>query len=58
MTVSTETLDLPLIQQLLDVGPLGALRFGDGAPLLQGPWSVAETASQNLQVGVVLVPQL
>ena len=50
-------LDTPLVQQFLDVGPLGALWLCDGAALLQGPRGVAKATAQNLEVSIALVAQ-
>lgn len=45
-----------LIEQLLDVGPSGALGLRNGAALLQGPGGVVQPAAQSLQVGVAGAP--
>lgn len=42
----------------MDVWPLGAFRFSDRAPFLEGTRSVAEASAENLQVCIALVPEL
>lgn len=44
-----------LIEEFLNVGPCGTLRFSDGAAFLQGPRGIVELLPQGFQVTFTLV---